>query len=284
MSTTNVGYIGLGNIGKPAAKHLIAEPFKAHVYDALQEPINELAQLGAVGCGSVAELAAVCEHIGICVRDEAQVDSVLYGAGGIFENARRDTLVAIHSTVSRNAILKWAGDADDSGMHVIDAGISGGAQGAEAASLVYMVGGTDAQVARARPVFETSADQVIHAGDIGAGMILKLCNNLITYAEFLAMSEATRLAEAAGLSVDTLYQVGCSNGVVNDSMHGFISNRNALAANCGDDEMAKLFGRFGRLGEKDLDCALTCAAELNVDLPSTERLRELVYPLFLNKA
>jgi 3-hydroxyisobutyrate dehydrogenase len=280
----SVGYIGLGNIGKPAARHLIGERYLAHVYDIFPEPVKELAAAGAVGCDGVGQLARACEHIGICVRDESQVEALLYGEEGIFANAQTGTVLAIHSTVSRDAILQWAQAAREKQLTLIDAGISGGAQGAEAGTLVYMVGGDIETVERARPVFETSAASVIHAGELGAGMVLKLCNNLITYAQFMAMSEATRLAEACGMSADTLREVGKGNGVVNEQMHLFISNRNALSAGCSEEEMAAIFGPFGELGEKDLACALACAAQLQLDLPSTARLHESVYNLFVNKA
>ena len=280
----NVGYIGLGNIGKPSARHLINAVYSAHVYDVYQPAVDEMVELGAVGCASVAELAGACVHIGICVRDDAQVESLLYGDDGILANGLQDAIIAIHSTVTRDALLRWSGEAAERGMRLIDAGISGGAAAAAEGALCYMVGGDAATVARATPVFETSADKVIHAGELGTGMLLKLCNNMITYAEFMAMSEATRLAEAGGLSADVLREVGMSNGIINESMHRFASNRNALTKTCTEEQMEEIFGPFGRLGEKDLECALACAEGLGVELPSTRRLRDVVYPLFLNKA
>ena len=280
----NVGYIGLGNIGKPCARRLIGGQYRAHVYDIAPEPVREMAAAGALGCGSVAELARSCAHIGVCVRDEPQVESLLYGEAGILAQAAAGTLVAIHSTVTRDAILKWATDAGAHRIRLLDAGISGGAQGAEAGTLVYMVGGDEATVAEAAPVFKTSGEHVIHAGPVGAGMVLKLCNNLIQYMGFMAMSEATRLAEACGLSADKVYTAGRPNGVVNDNMLRFVGGRNALAANGTAEQMAAIFGPFGKLGEKDLDCALACAEQMGVELPATARLRESIYDLFLNRA
>ncbi|MGI9284378.1 MAG: NAD(P)-dependent oxidoreductase [Pseudomonadales bacterium] len=281
---TNVGYIGLGNIGKPSASHLIGATYNAHVYDVYRPAVDELVEKGAIGCESVVELAAACKHIGICVRDNAQVEELLYGAGGLLENARANTTIAVHSTVTQAGIFKWAADASEKDIQLIDAPITGGAQGAEAGTLCYMVGGAEGTVKAATPVFDTSAEKVVHAGELGTGIVLKLCNNLITYAEFLAMSEATRLAEAGGLAADVLREVGKSNGVINESMHMFIANRNALAATCTEEQMEEIFGAFGRLGEKDLDCALQSAADLGVELPSTQRLRAVVLDLFLNKA
>ena len=280
----NVGYIGLGNIGKPCARRLIGDRYRAHVYDIEAEAVQELAAAGAVGCASAAEVARNCTQIGICVRDEAQVENLLYGGEGIFAQAAAGTLVAIHSTVTRAAILKWAAEAEDQGVRLIDAGISGGAQGAEAGTLVYMVGGDEKTLAEARPVFKTSGEQVIHAGPVGAGMVLKLCNNLIQYMGFMAMSEATRLANACGLSADLLHAAGQPNGVVNDNMLKFVSGRNALAANCTAEQLEGIFGPFGKLGEKDLDCALACAEQLGVELPAAAGLRRSIYDLFVNRA
>lgn len=280
----NVGYIGLGNIGKPSARHLIGDSYQAHVYDVYQPAVDELVELGAHGCASPAELARACVQIGICVRDDSQVEDLLYAESGLLENAAAGTIIAIHSTVTQAGILKWAADAQAKQIKLIDAPITGGASGAEAASLCYMVGGDEATVAAASPVFETSADKVVHAGVLGTGIILKLCNNLITYAEFMAMSEATRLAEAGGLSAEVLREVGKANGVINESMYKFASNRNALAQSCNEEQMEEFFGPFGRLGEKDLDCALQSASDLGISLPSTASLRKDVYNLFMNKA
>ncbi len=280
---SNVGYIGLGNIGAPSARHLITGNYRAHVYDVQPGAADPLVAAGAVGCGSVAELAAQCEHIGICVRDADQVASVLYGSDGIFCHAAANTVIAIHATVSREDVLQWAQDAAAKDLLLIDAGISGGAQGAEAGTLVYMVGGEASVVERARPVFMTSAADVVHAGPLGAGMVLKLCNNLITYLQFQAMSEAARLAEHSGINVDLLREVGKTNGVVSEQMHGFISGRNAMAAAATEEEMAAMFGPFGHLGEKDLACALACAEQLDLALPMTQALQPYVYDMFVNR-
>jgi hypothetical protein len=134
----NIGYIGLGNIGKPSAEHLICEAFNAHVFDVYQPAVDELIERGAIGCASVAELAAKCEYIGISVREDAQVDELLYGDDGILANAVADTIIAIHSTVSRAAVIRWADDASAKQCCLIDAAITGAATGAKAGTLCYM--------------------------------------------------------------------------------------------------------------------------------------------------
>ena len=278
---TNVGYIGLGNIGKPSAERLITDDLEVHVYDVYQPAVEELVEKGAQSCGSVAELAQTCVHIGICVRDDHQVEELLYGEGGILANAATDTIVAIHSTVTQASLLKWAEEAAEQGIHLLDAPITGGAHRAADGTLCYMVGGDEAVVARCTHVFMTSAEKVVHAGELGSGIALKLCNNFIQYTEFVAMAEATRLAEACGLAVDVLREVGLSNGVVNEQMHMFVSGRNGLARSCSDEEMEQLFGAMGTLGRKDLQCALDTAAEHGVALPTAEYVRDRIENVFL---
>ena len=279
----NVGYIGLGNIGKPLANRLICEDFQAYVYDVYRPAVEELVEAGAIGCASIADLAASCRHIGICVRDDVQVEELLYGEEGILANATDDTIVAVHSTVTQANLLRWAEEARQAGIHLIDAPITGGAHRAADGTLCYMVGGSVDMLERVRPVFITSAEKVVHAGELGSGIALKLCNNFIQYGEFMLMAEATRLAESCGLSIDVLREVGLSNGVVNEQMHMFVSGRNSLALSCSEEDMEQFFGPMGKLGSKDLDCALATARDNNVQLPTAQYIRERIEDVFLAK-
>ncbi len=279
----NVGYIGLGNIGKPSAERLIVDSFNAYVFDVFQPAVDELVEKGAIACGSVAELAAQCDHIGICVRDDAQVEALLCGEQGILASAARDTVVAVHSTVTQASLLKWQRDAKDSGVHLIDAPITGGAHRAADGTLCYMVGGDAAIVERCRPVFETSAEKIVHAGAVGAGIALKLCNNYMQYGEFVLMAEAVKLADRCGLDADKLREVGLSNGVVNEQMHMFVSGRNGVAANASEADMEQFFGAMARLARKDMDCALDTASDHGITLPTAEYIRDCIEAVFLAK-
>ena len=280
---TNVGFIGLGNIGKPMARHLVGDKFQLYAYDVFPEAVADLVDLGAIAA-TPADIAANCLYIGVCVRDDKDVENLLYGDDGLLQLAQTDTVIVIHSTVTQAGLLKWAADGQANNIHILDGPITGGANGAEAGTLCYMVGGDEQQLEKIRPVISTSADKIVHAGALGTGIALKLCNNLITYAEFAAMSEATRLAEACGLSVDVLREVGKSNGVINEQMHMMISNRNMLAVNCSEEQMDQYMGPFGRLGRKDLQCAIDTAAKLNIQLPATEFVRDMIEDVFVNKA
>ena len=283
MDRWNVGFIGLGNIGKPCAQRLIGDAFLAHVYDICQPAVDELVEAGALGCSSVSDLAARCDHIGICVRDDSQVEALLYGDHGILASAAAGTVVAVHSTVTQASLLRWAKDARNAGIHLIDAPVTGGAHRAAEGTLCYMVGGDADILERARPVFATSAEKIVHAGPLGSGIALKLCNNFMQYGEFVLMAEATRLADACGLSVDVLREVGLSNGVVNEAMHLFVSGRNSLALTCSDNDMQQFFGTMGQLASKDLACVLATASDNNVVLPTAEYVRDRIEDVFLAK-
>ncbi|WP_051362019.1 NAD(P)-dependent oxidoreductase [Solimonas soli] len=277
-----IGFIGLGNIGKPMAKHQLklGEPLLVH--DVAQAPLDELAALGATPA-SPRVLAAQCRIVGLCVRDDKDVEGLLYGPDGLLEQLPADAIVAVHSTVTQAALLRWAADAQARGLHIVDAPITGGASGAEAGTLCAMVGGDAALVERLRPVLSCWSSRIVEAGAPGCGIALKLCNNLMTYAAFAAIDEGVRLAQAGGLDAALLIEVGRANGVVTPQMEAFLSHRQKLAPQ-GVEFMRKAFGPFAALGRKDLDAALRSADALGVELPMTHALRERIARVFLGEA
>jgi len=205
--TTRVGFIGLGNIGKPMAVNVAAAGFDLMVYDVRQEPLTELAAAGAAVAHSPREVGAHGEIIELVVVDDAQVEAVTLGEGGVLSGAKPGSVVAIHSTVHPKTVRKVAELAKARGVDVIDAQVSGGEGGARAKTLCYMVGGDKALFERCRPVFATSGANIFHLGGLGAGAIAKLSHNLIVYVNMLAASEGMRLAEKAGLDLQALQEV-----------------------------------------------------------------------------
>ncbi|HKA56500.1 MAG TPA: NAD(P)-dependent oxidoreductase [Candidatus Binatia bacterium] len=204
---TRVGFIGLGNIGKPMAVNVAAAGFDLMVYDVRQEPLTELAAAGAAVAHSPTEVGAHGEIIELVVVDDAQVEAVTLGEGGVLSGAKPGSVVAIHSTVHPKTVRKVAELAKARGVDVIDAQVSGGEGGARAKTLCYMVGGDKALFERCRPVFATSGANIFHLGGLGAGAIAKLSHNLIVYVNMLAASEGMRLAEKAGLDLQALQEV-----------------------------------------------------------------------------
>jgi len=282
MSRLPVGFIGLGNMGKPMARNLVCDTLEAWVHDVQQAPVDELVALGARSA-TPADIARHCRVIGLCVRDDRDVEALLYGEEGMLALAAPGTVIAIHSTVTQAGLLRWAKDAAERGVDLIDAPVTRGKLGKEPHFICYMVGGTAEVLERCRPVLETSAESIIHAGPLGAGIALKLCNNMITYLEFIAMSEALAIAERSGLSIEVLADVGRGNGVINERMVAFASNRSKLREQLGEAGFATAFGPFGKLGEKDLDAALDTARSLELHLPATALARTMIHDVFMNR-
>src|SRR5271170_5912612 len=115
----SVGFIGLGNIGKPMAMHWARGKEPLLVFDVMPQATVDLAAAGAKVAASVAELAMHAHIIGICVRDDKEVEQLLSGPGGILANARPNTIVAIHSTVKQESILEWHERGKTKSLHVI---------------------------------------------------------------------------------------------------------------------------------------------------------------------
>ena len=275
-----MGFIGLGNIGGPMARNLLNGPFELLVHDVDPAAVAVLTAAGATAA-TPARIARRCPLISLCVRGEDEVESLLHGSEGLLANSAPDAIVAIHSTVTQQAIGRWSEAAAAFGVRVIDAPVTGGSHGAKARELVYMVGADAADLQRCAPAFETSARRIVHAGPVGTGIALKLCLNMMTFAAFIAIKEATTLARAAGLDPEVLYELGRSNGMVGDFNQRFISNRCAIFERCDAATARAIFEPFGRLGEKDLAAALETARALGVDLPATRHYRELILDTFI---
>jgi len=282
MQKTSVGFVGLGDMGKRLAKNLVGDAFDPWMYDVAEAPLAELVALGA-RAAKPAGIARACGLIGICVRDDKDVESLLYGEHAMLANAREDTIFAIHSTVTQRGLQRWAADAAARGVHVIDAPVTQGSGGMEPKFVCYMVGGDAALLERCRPMLDPSAESIIHAGALGAGMALKLCNNLITYLEFIAMAEALALAQGCGLSAEVLRELGKSNGVINERMYRFATNRSNLSQQLDEATFHKAFGGFATLAVKDLEAALQSANDVGAVLPATRYAQGVIESVFLNK-
>ncbi|MFN8643929.1 MAG: NAD(P)-dependent oxidoreductase [Candidatus Binatia bacterium] len=271
-----VGFVGLGNIGQPMAARIARGGFALTVFDVRPEPCAALAALGATVADSCAALAAAADVVGVCVRDEADLDAALRGPDGLLATARPGTVIAVHSTVTPEAVRALGALAAARQVTLIDAPMTGGAGGAESGTLTYMVGGDAAALARVRPVLETSARQIVHAGALGAGAVAKACNNLIQYLEFVAAREAVALARSAGVTAETLIEVSRSVGIMNEGMVAVIRFGDLLAAQPDEPALTARARHFVGLADKDLAVALGCARAAGLDLPAARACRALM--------
>lgn len=265
-----VGFVGLGNIGKPMAMRLATGDGDLVVHDLAPEPVAALVSAGARAADSVAELAGQVDVLCVMVRDDDQVREVLGEALG---TARPGLVVVVHSTVAPQTPRQLEVTASRHDVLVVDAPVSGGAMGAADGTLAIMVGGSEAAYAVAQPVLERMGTRVVHAGPIGAGTQMKLARNMMHFVAFTAATEAQRLAEAAGLDLVELGHVVRHTDAITGGP-GAIMHRDTTAPLAEDDFWFGVFDHVRALGEKDLSFAIELAETLGVDVPLAQLARE----------
>lgn len=266
MTEVAVGFIGLGQIGKPMARRLTGWGGGLTVCDAVASTTESFAARGVAVADTPAEVAERATIISIMVRDDAQVTQVLAGPDGILSRAQPGTIVAIHSTVEADTPARLAALAADHDVHVIDAPVSGGAMGAGTGRLALMVGGDADVVEAVRGPFGCFASLIAHCGPVGAGTRAKLARNLVTFASFAAVGEALRLAEAAGVDLVALGEVVRHSDAVTGGPGSIMLRGTARPLDVADG-LHDVFVHTRGLGEKDLQLALGLGVELGVDLP-----------------
>ncbi|HLQ33995.1 MAG TPA: NAD(P)-dependent oxidoreductase [Chloroflexota bacterium] len=269
MSITKAGYIGLGNMGLPIAANLISGGFDVMVHDIRDEPMRELARLGAKTARSAAEVGRHSELVELSVVDDAQVEEAILGKEGIVRAAAPGTIVAVHSTIHPRTIKHVSAEAQAFGVIVLDAAVSGGKGGAAAAQLTYMVGGDREAFEKAKPAFQTSGAHIFYMGDVGAGSATKLAQQVIVCINRLSGQEGMRLAEAYGLDVELVQQVVHTTGAQSQVTDNWLKDYKRMAA--ADEESAK---RMAHLFWKGLCPALELGHELGLSMPGTALVQQ----------
>ena len=216
--SVRVGFIGLGNQGKPIAAHLAPAGFETTVYDLAEEPVRELVAGGARAAKSPREVGERSDVIGICVPADQHVRGVVYGDDGLLAGTKPGAVIAFNSTILPATAHEIAEAARPLGVAVLDACVTGGAERAKQKQITYIVGGDAAALEKVRPVLESNSVKIIHAGPLGDGARLKFCINLITYIQWAAAFESFQLAKAIGLSTQVLEEAGQANGQLTQLM------------------------------------------------------------------
>lgn len=263
---SSVGFVGLGWIGKPMAARLVGMPEGLVVFDADPAATLDAEQAGARRADSAAQLAQLCDVVSVMVRDDDQVRAVCTGPDGLFAGARAGCVVVIHSTIHPATAVELAEAAAPLGISVLDAPVSGGPVGAKDGRLAVMVGGDADAFERARSVLDRLGDLVVHVGPVGHGTRAKLARNAIHFIAFAAVTEAQRLAEAAGIDLNVLGAIVRHTDAITGGP-GAIMWREHTGALRPDDPWYPIFDSVRRLGEKDLTLAIELADQLDVDVP-----------------
>lgn len=201
---TRVAFIGLGTMGLPMARNLLAA---GHELVAVDVDPARAALLGAPVAATPAEAASASDVALLSLPSPAAVEDVVLGPSGLRAGAPRGFTVADMSTGPPALARTLAAELGRVGIDSLDAPVSGGPRGAEAASLTVMVGGSREAFAARRPLLEALGSLVVHVGPAGAGQAAKLCNNLIAGATMVAIAEACAVAEREGIDPAVLYDL-----------------------------------------------------------------------------
>ncbi len=200
-----IAFAGLGLMGMPMSRRLLAAGYPLAVWNRSAAKRELLAGEGARAVGSPAELCADAEIVMLCLADTAAVREVVFGPGGIVAGAKPGQLLVDFSSLEPAATREMAAELEArTGMRWVDAPVSGGTPGAEAGSLAIMAGGRVEDIERIRPVLAHLGQRLTRMGEVGAGQVTKVCNQMIVACNALVIAEVVALAESAGVDASLI--------------------------------------------------------------------------------
>jgi 3-hydroxyisobutyrate dehydrogenase-like beta-hydroxyacid dehydrogenase len=268
----DIGFVGLGTMGAPMARRLLDAGARVTVYDRRAGAAEQMAALGAHVAQSSETLAAASEVILVTVVNDGQVREVLGdgGALGLLGHARPGAVVVIHSTVHPDTCRELAAVGARRQVTVIDAPMTGSPNAAAAGSLSFMAGGDASTIDRIRPVLAPMATRVTRVGDVGAGQVAKLANNLAIAVTLCAVHEALTLAEAFGIDSDVMLPLLSSGGAASWVAGNWRDI--GLTADAYPGGSAGLAG----LTNKDVALALELAGRRDLAMPAADTASRLL--------
>lgn len=205
MST--IAFIGLGIMGSPMSVHLSNAGHQVVGYNLTPHRTGPLVEAGGVAADSIAKAVADADIVAIMVPDSPDVQSVLTGEDGVFDNARRNALIIDFSSIRPDVTATLAEEAATRGFRLIDAPVSGGQAGAENAALSIMVGASAEDFASAKPILDVVGKTVVHVGPNGSGQTVKAANQLIVAGNIQVLAEAIAFLEAYGVDLAAAVEV-----------------------------------------------------------------------------
>jgi 2-hydroxy-3-oxopropionate reductase len=262
----DIGFIGVGIMGRPMAGHLLAAGHKLALVKHVSPLPPELLEGGAASLGSAAEVARRSEVIILMVPDTPDVERALFGSEGVAEGLTPGKLVVDMSSIDPIATRAFASRIRELGCDYVDAPVSGGEVGAKNAALTIMCGGEPAAFERARPLFELMGKNITHVGGVGDGQVAKVANQIIVALNIEAVSEALVFAAKAG----------ADPAKVREALLGGFASSRVLEVHA--ERMIKRTFDPGfriELHQKDLNLALGSARALGIALPNTASTQQL---------
>lgn len=261
-----VGFIGLGLMGKPMARNLMAAGYGLTVHNRSRAAVDELAAEGATAADGPREVAAASDIVITMLPDSPDVERIVGGEGGVLDGMDRGGLVVDMSTISAGVTEELAGRARERGVGYVDAPVSGGDVGAQQGTLSIMAGGSEADFGRAYPLFEAMGKTVVHVGEAGAGQVVKSCNQIVVGLTIEAVSEALVLGSKAGVAPEKILEVlggGLASNKLMEAKREKILSREFVP------------GFRAELHHKDLGIALDAGRRYGASLPGTAVVDQL---------
>ena len=263
----NIGFIGIGIMGKPMSLNLIKAGFNLTVYNRTPSRCEPLKEAGAAVAGSPREVAEKSDVIITIVSDTPDVEAVLFGENGVIEGIGDGKVVIDMSTISPIETEKFAKRLAEKGAEMLDAPVSGGDTGAIQGTLSIMVGGKPEVFERCKPIFEAMGKTITHIGPNGDGQKTKMVNQCLVIGNLLSVVEAVRLIRHSGLNAEQVLSA-VSGGAAGSWQ---LSN---LAPKVLQDDFAP--GFMIKLLAKDLRIADNLIDSVSLDMPGFELCKRLI--------
>ena len=266
----NIGFIGLGIMGRPMAINLIREGHSLVVCDFNAEAVASLVSLGARSAANGSEVARLCDLIITMVPNSPQVREIALGKGGIIEGGKKGTVLIDMSSIDPVESRLIGSELAKKGIEMIDAPVSGGEPKAIEGTLSIMCGGKQELFDKYKPLLEVMGGSVVLVGDLGAGNVAKLSNQIVVALNIAAVSEAMALAKKTGVNPQKVYEAirgGLAGSTVMDAKVPMMLSRNFKP------------GFRIELHIKDLNNALNAAHSVSMPLPLTSQAMEMMQAL-----
>ncbi|KAA0113439.1 NAD(P)-dependent oxidoreductase [Mycolicibacterium sp. P9-22] len=266
----NIGFIGLGVMGKPMAGHLVDAGHEVVVFNRSRAKVDELETHGAVGALGPAQVGEKSDVVITMLPDSPDVEHVLFGTEGVVSTLRPGSLVIDCSTISPTAAIEVAARLAEKGIAFVDAPVSGGEAGAIAGALAVMMGGEEEAVRRAIDVLDAVAATLVHVGPVGAGQLVKAANQMLVAGNIALVGEAVTLLQRSDVNVDAALTV----------LGGGLAASKVL-----ETKAPKMLTRDFEPGfrvdlhHKDLKIALAAAEQAQIAVPLTGVITQLVQAL-----
>lgn len=273
-----IGWIGLGNMGRPMTRNLVAEGHTVTGFDVVEAAVTAAAEDGITPAGSIAEAVAGADIVFTMLPKGEHARSVYLDEGGVFASAATSTLLVDSSTIDFDSARALHAAANERGFRFIDGPVSGGVGGAQAGTLTFMLGGADGAIADARPVIEAMAGNIFHAGGEAAGQAAKIVNNMQLAISLQGVVEGAVLAQRFGLDPKVFFDIASVSSGDSWPLRNWYPVPGVVETAPSEREFAAGFSTM--LMHKDLGLALAGAQTQGVDLPAAslvhEKLQQLI--------